>query len=102
LDDDNIVRMVWRMDAKKKGHELRDFAVEEEFMAELMGIPENRRHEVLVYVDQSLGTASTRTGEEILKELYTKGFRKLHLCTGYEHIKDTLEFKVQGKDYPEA
>ena len=99
VDDDGLVRMNWRVAAEGMGKDLRVFGNPGEFLGALEGFSK----ETAIYLDSELGEGIR--GEEIVREVYEKGFRNLYLTTG--HSPETFPAmpwikKIVGKGPPWA
>lgn len=97
LDDDDLVRMIWDLSAKKKDIDLKAFSEPQELFDNL----DSFSKESIFYIDSDL--SDNQKGEDIVKELYEKGFLNLHMATGYEastfsHLKEVKS--VIGKVAP--
>ena len=97
IDDDALIRTVWISAAKKEGRRLAVFADKGSFLRARSTFPK----ETVFFIDSNLG--ENVHGEALARELFEQGFRKLHLCTGY----DKARFKempwlasVRGKEPP--
>ncbi|MBF0362753.1 MAG: HAMP domain-containing histidine kinase [Oligoflexia bacterium] len=98
LDDDLFLRMGWEQVAKSKGFNILTIGTPNELLANENNFSlENTE----IYLDNNLGDGEMK-GEELAVILHDKGFKKLHLATGYDAEKfahlDWL--KVIGKDCP--
>jgi len=79
IDDDKRTRLIWQMEAKKKGHSLISFGSYGDLIEKLDSIA----MDATFYIDQELGDGQPK-GEEIAKTLFDKGYQNIFLATGYE------------------
>lgn len=77
IDDDEIVRLTWKMEASRRGMKLQTYSSPKEFCAEMDSAWVN----VPKYIDSNLG--SDLKGEDFAYELSRKGHTNLYLCTGH-------------------
>jgi len=77
LDDDSLVQLNWKMAAKAKGLNFLGLKNPQELISILEGLPKTTP----IYLDSQLRNGIR--GENIAKELNTKGFTNLYLATGY-------------------
>lgn len=99
IDDDELIRMNWKMEAEKAGLKFRSFASIEEFLAASDGIDRGTP----IYVDANL--ANGVNGAEESARLHVIGFHEIQLTTGhaperFSHFKHLRG--VIGKDPPWA
>lgn len=83
LDDDELVRMTWSIQAKRKGKNLEIYKHADELLRDLSQFEKSTPF----YVDSNLGKDSDGNevkGEIILEALHKRGYTELFLCTGYE------------------
>jgi hypothetical protein len=78
LDDDPLVRMMWKMAAQEQGKRFIAFEKPEALYAEILNLGPKTR----VYIDSDLGAA--QKGQDIALDLYKRGFTELYLATGYD------------------
>lgn len=79
LDDDELIRLSWKLSAKKEGKEILSLENYDLLKKELVNIT----LETPFYIDSSLGEKSLK-GELIAKELYELGYKELFMSTGYQ------------------
>lgn len=79
LDNDQLVHMMWEMEAKKQGIALNCFKAFEELNEYLNGIQDK---EIAIYLDSDLGNGIK--GEEIASELSERGYTSLYITTGHD------------------
>ena len=96
IDDDALVRMSWKLAARKNGVNLHAFAVPGEFLAE----KHNFGRTVPIYIDSELGEGVK--GETIAETLRAEGFTDLTLETGHppEKFSSPDWLKIAGKEPP--
>ncbi|MFN3454782.1 MAG: sensor histidine kinase [Pseudobdellovibrio sp.] len=97
LDDDELVHMTWKFEAKNKNKKLISFKTVNELNSQKTAINKNSK----IYIDSNLGNGVK--GEEIAKALYDEGYAQIYLATGYQaesfqHLKFLKG--VVGKDPP--
>jgi signal transduction histidine kinase len=83
LDDDELVRMTWSVQAKKKNIKLKIYTYAHDLLRDLDQFDKT----TTFYIDSNLGKDSDGNdvkGEIIGENLYKSGFTELFLCTGYE------------------
>lgn len=97
VDDDALVRLLWKNAAKSAQKVFFAFADPDELFQKLALIDPRTP----IYIDSDLG--GLVRGEDVALQLYTKGFKELYLATGYE----TDQFpsmpwikKIVGKEPP--
>ena len=78
IDDDELVRMTWRMAANEQGKDLVCFSDPSEFFAVAAKINPSTP----IYVDVSLGNGVR--GEDVAQRASELGFTEIRLATGYE------------------
>lgn len=96
IDDDDLIRLLWKTDAESKGIPLLVFSDKEKLFADLHLIHPDSSF----YIDSNLG--DDVNGEDLAKELFNKGFKNLIMATGYEkehfegisYIKDVIGKKA--------
>ncbi|MGB0452629.1 MAG: sensor histidine kinase [Bacteriovoracaceae bacterium] len=97
LDDDPLVILTWKAQAKKQSINLLSFSRFQELEPKLSTIP----FDSIFYIDQELGD-DTR-GLEIAEQLFRKGYHHIILSTGHidKELKDSPFIKkVIGKTPP--
>jgi hypothetical protein len=98
LDDDELMRITWSFKAKSSGKKILSLASPIELDQHLSEIDLNTEF----YIDSCLGDNYPK-GQEVAKDLYSKGYKNLYLSTGYEK-EDLPEFpwikEVLGKEPP--
>lgn len=77
IDDDELIREVWKLEANKESIKLRTYSNITSFREGETDLAKGTP----IYVDFELGEEN---GLELLKELNLKGFTSLHLITGYQ------------------
>lgn len=97
IDDDPLVRMTWKMAAKRAGKNLLAFVSVEEFFKKA----ESTNRNTPIYIDSHLGNGVK--GEEESQKLYDLGFKEIYLATGdspekFAHLKHIRG--VLGKEPP--
>lgn len=85
IDNDSLIHMVWKLEAKKQDVNLKCFSSVSHFLE--MNASEKFSYDVDIYIDSDLGDGIK--GEVISKELFDMGFQNLYLVTGYP--KDEIE-----------
>lgn len=78
VDDDLLIRNLWKMSAKKNSVKLKTFSSSEKL---LQFIPEVELS-TPIYIDSSLGESIK--GEDIAKTLSDKGYENIYLATGHD------------------
>ncbi len=78
IDDDEIVRMAWEINAKQAGLEVRTFSKADDFLTMQGDFDRNTP----IYIDSNLGEGVK--GEDISKKVSELGFKTIFLTTGYE------------------
>lgn len=88
IDDDKLIQLTWRNEAKKKNIDLDIYSSYQEFKQEL----DKYSNPVTIYIDSELGNEK---GEEAALELYNNDFKDIHLVTGHhaENFKDMYWLK---------
>jgi hypothetical protein len=97
IDDDPIVHLSWKMAARVHGKTIIPFFSATEFFKDCMKF----HRSTPIYVDSNLGEGIL--GEEIAKEIRSRGFLKIFLATGYSPSDfGTLPWitGIVGKDPP--
>lgn len=96
IDDDALVRMSWKLAAKKNGVTLHAFAAPGEFLDESRHFNKSAP----VYIDSELGEGVR--GETLAETLRTEGFTNLTLETGHppEKLSVPAWLKIAGKEPP--
>ncbi|MBF0442237.1 MAG: hypothetical protein HQK54_10050 [Oligoflexales bacterium] len=97
LDDDMLIRMGWEYEAKQKNVRLKTFEFPDELMRNLKYVG----FETKIYIDSVLGNGIK--GEDVAKELFDKGYKKIYLATGFSesHFEDIpYILEVRGKNPP--
>ncbi|MBI4369692.1 MAG: HAMP domain-containing histidine kinase [Elusimicrobia bacterium] len=97
IDDDPLVRMTWKMAAKRAGKNLLAFVSVEEFFEKAGSV----NHNAPIYIDSRLGNGVK--GEEESQKIYKLGFKEIYLATGenpekFAHLKHIRG--VLGKESP--
>ncbi len=93
LDNDELVRLNWKLRASEVGVQLTTF----ESWSELKDSLEAMSKETIFYIDSDLGNGVQ--GEELARSLCDQGWRDVNLCTGrsadeFEHldyIRDVID-----------
>lgn len=81
VDDDSLVRVLWHRTAEGLGKRLLTFSsVAEFFESSVSGFGLDRT--TPIYLDSHLGDGES--GEHLAEKLYSLGFSRLYLATGYE------------------
>jgi len=75
IDDDPLVRLVWKTSARNQGVALQAFSSPREFSS--LAVPPSTP----VYIDSELGQETK--GQDFARELHSQGFANLYLCTGH-------------------
>ena len=96
IDDDALVRMSWKLAARKSGVDLHAFAAPGEFLAGSHNFDRN----VPIFIDSELGEGVK--GETIAEALKAEGFTDLTLETGHPTEKFSTPgwLKIAGKEPP--
>ncbi|MCB9061222.1 MAG: HAMP domain-containing histidine kinase [Halobacteriovoraceae bacterium] len=97
VDDDPLVRMVWDIQAKKKGIEFVSYSNKEEFYSNISTF----RKDSPIYIDSSLGEGIN--GVDIVKDLLNSGYQKVALATGFDKDKFgdlASKIEIRGKEAP--
>src|SRR5262249_32724538 len=81
IDDDELVRMTWKVAAGTRGMRILAFSSADAFYAEAAAI----HFETPIYIDSNLGRQIA--GEDVAIDLHKRGYRNLYLATGYEASK---------------
>ncbi len=78
IDDDDLVHMTWKLVATEKQKSFVGFKSYEEFeaMEQLFNVKSK------LFIDSKLGNGIM--GEQVAKQISTRGFLEIYLCTGYE------------------
>ncbi len=95
IDDDELVRMTWKMVAETKGHHIRVFESYDAFSAEEF------ETDTPIYVDYDLG--KNVKGTDVAERIIESGFRKVYLTTGYPLDSVATPELLSGiinKEYP--
>lgn len=77
IDDDKLVQMTWKMEAKKKNIDLEVYSTFEDFY----NVIDHYDSSIRLYIDSELGNVK---GEEKALELYNQNFKDIHLVTGHD------------------
>ena len=77
IDDDDIMRKIWRFAADEVGGDITTYASFDLFLSEISHYDKN----TIIYIDSDLGPGMK--GEVYAKQLYDRGFTEIHLATGY-------------------
>jgi len=91
LDDDELIRLCWISSASRKGIALKVFKNAKELFLKLHLI----NKESIFYIDAELGN-NKRSGLEVAKELFEKGFQNIYIETGHEPEKFKEEPWIKG------
>ncbi len=96
-DDQELIGVVWAMEAASKGLKIRLFATPQAFVAESHKIDPLTP----IYVDVSLGNGVN--GLDVAHDIHKMGFTEINLATGYQ--ADSMKVppfiaSVVGKDFP--
>lgn len=96
IDDDALVRMSWKLAAKKSGIMLHTYAAPGEFLAESRNFDKNTP----IYIDSEL--AEGIKGEAIAEALRAESFKDITLETGHppEKLSCPDWLKITGKEPP--
>lgn len=78
LDDDPLVRMVWKIQAKKNNLPFVEFSNKEDFYIAISSFDK----ESTIYIDSELGQGIK--GEEIVEDIAQMGFQHIFLTTGHD------------------
>ena len=97
IDDDDLVRTMWKLEAKSKNKKIITYTSANEFFKD----SDQYHIDTQIYVDSNLGDGIK--GQDVSKEIHQKGFKHIYLATGYNKsefpempwIKDVI-----GKDFP--
>jgi signal transduction histidine kinase len=96
IDDDDILRQTWELEAIDKKLNLYSFASPDEFERIMDTVPFNTP----IYIDSKLSHGLK--GEIVSKKYFDQGFKNIYLITGYEKTKfKNLSWikDVKGKDF---
>lgn len=98
IGDEKIVRLSWEIKAKEKKLKLLTLKSVKNFDFDTSSIS---KESTRIYIDSSLGDNEIR-GEDFAKILNEKGFKQIHLASGYpENSFDLPEWlNYSGKDCP--
>lgn len=96
IDDDALVRISWKLAAKKSGVLLHTFATPADFLAQRRNFEKN----IPIYIDSELGEGVK--GETIAETFRAEGFTDLTLETGHppEKFSAPAWLKITGKEPP--
>ena len=97
IDDSQSVLDTWKLKSYEKNINFQGFNSASNFLDLIGGIGKKTN----IYIDFHLGTELT--GTEFAKDLFSKGFHNLYLCTGYEnnHFQPMHYIKdIVGKEPP--
>ncbi len=97
IDDNRISRRAWEIMARAKNKKILTFERPKDFY----DVAERINKDAKLYVDLNLGAGVN--GKDVSREISTKGFDKIFLYTGEDHVdtKDMPWIKgVVGKDLP--
>lgn len=96
VDDDELVRQVWTIEAKLKGDRLLVFSNLEDFL--IAKVPADAN----IFFDNRFDGVAL--GADILETLWLAGYRRLTMATGNYEALNASSFKfpihLQGKGYP--
>jgi len=81
IDDDEIIRAVWELAAEKSGKIINTYKNPNDFISDMHHYNKN----TTIYIDSDL--KSDLPGEFYAKNFYEKGFREIHLASGYQAEK---------------
>lgn len=81
IDDDEIIRMVWELAAEESGKTIDVYENPNDFLCDIHRYNKN----TTIYIDSDL--KSDLPGEVYAKHLYGKGFRDIHIASGYQAEK---------------
>lgn len=98
-DDQELIGMVWAMEAAAKGLKIKLFATPQAFVAEADKIEQ----QTPIYIDVSLGNGVS--GLDVAHDVHKMGFTEINLATG--HQADSMLIppficRVVGKDFPDV
>ncbi|MEE6249482.1 MAG: hybrid sensor histidine kinase/response regulator [Bdellovibrionota bacterium] len=79
IDDDPLVRKIWKMSAGKNQENFISFSSAEDFMAASAKIPKDAE----IYIDVDLGNVR---GDQWSKEVYELGFENIQITTGFDDL----------------
>jgi FixJ family two-component response regulator len=97
IDDDELVRLTWKMSAREHAQEFKSFGNIADFLQQRSQFD----FSTLIYLDSNLGNGVK--GEDVAHDLYSMGYRELYLATGYDpsSFGDLPWIKrIVGKDPP--
>jgi signal transduction histidine kinase len=77
IDDDDLIRMSWKMEADKSNIDLSCFNSVDEFISNSSEFDKDTK----IYIDSNLG--DNKKGEIESEKIYDLGFKNLYLATGY-------------------
>lgn len=81
IDDDDLIHLVWKKEAKKRNINLIAFKSVHDFLSSSLGLDKN----INIYIDSNLG--ESQKGEELSKNIFEKGFENIYLCSGDNQIE---------------
>ena len=88
VDDDTLVHTTWNLVARQRKKVLKTYLSPDALLKELADIPKDTP----IYIDSNLGRGIK--GEDLLKDLSSRGYTSLWLATGYE--PDGFVAKLDG------
>jgi signal transduction histidine kinase len=97
IDDDDLIHMTWKLAAESNNKTFLGFKSKEEFYIYKSKLNKN----VNIYIDSNLGP--NQKGEDLAKDLFKEGFKKLYLATGYDSSsfpKMDFVLSIVGKEPP--
>lgn len=97
IDDDPLIREVWKLSAMDNAKNIRVYSSAQEFFDSLDDFCRNTE----IYIDSRLGEKVS--GEVIAQKIYEYGFQNIYLATGFspQDIKPNPYLKgIQGKIPP--
>lgn len=97
LDDDKLIRSMWKIAAKGNGINLSDFSNEKDLLSSLNEFPLS----TTFYIDSNL--SDNTKGQDVAQFLFQNGYKNLYIQTGYDPsaFEDLAFIKgVTGKDCP--
>lgn len=92
IDDDKLIRLSWKMAAKKYNRQILTFESFESFLSSV----DNINVHTPIYVDSSLGKdhlGKDIIGESLIPTILQLGFKKIYMASGYEkaNLKESVD-----------
>ncbi|MEC9283207.1 MAG: hybrid sensor histidine kinase/response regulator [Bdellovibrionota bacterium] len=90
IDDDPLVRKIWKMSAGANKESFLSFKSAEDFMAEANNVPKDAE----IFIDVDLGSVR---GDQWSKEVYDLGFENIKITTGFDDLDLSNMPWIKGK-----